>query len=375
MSNIKRIITEYPYTPTFIVTLGEYYYLKYLSQWLNTEIVPIFKYRTLPKKITPVYRSLMVRESLYYLLTEKKFSNTPNKNLFWLSHKPPLLWKGKLTEKIKSNKLGTIIFNFSDDPYIQAKYTGHKFPRKREQDFLNGLEKILSNSTSIWMHENRVKDYQKRGLNITDPIVLPCAGDPEIFRPTPLPKEKIIVFMASVIGDKKIYELRNIPLLIDAFRIVQSEYPDSKLLISGPMSSEIKQIIEGQVKDLNVEINDKWVPYLEVNKIYEQAYLIARPQKKLEILDKLLGSSQQAYDAAAASRPMVSVDIKGGFSKDFKILWCDYNPEDMAEKILKLLDNRKYAEKIGKHNRSMVEKKHSWEHRAKELFDHMKDKI
>jgi glycosyltransferase involved in cell wall biosynthesis len=374
--NVKtRIISEYPYSPIIIETLGEYYYLKYFSQWLNAEIVPLFKYRVIPQRISPYYKSFMVRESLYYLKAEKKSDNLATQNLFWLSHRPPLLWKGKCTERIKSNKLGPIIFNFSDDPYIQSKYTGHKFPKKRQQDFLQGLGKILSNSTSIWMHVNRLKDYQERGLEVIDPIILPCAGDPTLFKMTPLPKEKVIGFIASVFGDKKLFKLRNVPLLIDAFRIVSKEHPDAKLLLCGPMNLDVRKYIEKITKGLNVEIIGKWTPYPEVHKIYESMYMIVRSRKKVEIIDKLLGSSQQAYDTAAAGRPLISVGISGNMPDDIKTIISDYTPEDLSEKISKLLDNRKYAEKIGKHNRSMIEKKHSWEHRAKELYDHIKDKV
>jgi glycosyltransferase involved in cell wall biosynthesis len=371
----NRIITEYPFTPTFIETLGEYYYLKYFSQWFNAEIVPLFKYRILPKKITSLYKFFMIKESLFYLKAENKFNKSPTKNLFWLSHRPPLLWKGKLTEKIKSNKLGPIIFNFSDDPFIQSKYTGQDFPRKRQQDFIKGLGKILSNSTSIWMHENRMKDYQNRGLDVADPIILPCAGDPTLFKLTPLPKEKVIGFIASVFGDKKIFKLRNVPLLIDAFRIVSKEHTDAKLLLCGPMNPDVRKYIEKITKGLNVEIIGEWTPYTEVHKIYERSYMIVRSRKKVEIIDKLLGSSQQAYDTAAAGRPLISVGIRGNMPDDLETIISDYTPEDLAEKMLKLLDDRKYADKIGKYNRSMIEKKHSWEHRAKKLYDYIKDRI
>lgn len=374
MNAKTNIITEYPYSPIFSETLAQYYYVMYLSQIYNAETNSLLKYRVLPKWMSAPYKSVAGQLYLLYLQTIRRNKNFRFRNIFWFTHTPPLSWKGKLAEKIKASNLGDIIFYFSDDPFIQSKYTKQKFVTKQQQDFLSGLQKILTRSTSIWMHENRLKDYQNRGIEVSDPIVTWGAGDPILFKNTPLPQEKVVALIAAVLSNLKIFRYRNVPLLIDAFRIVAKEHADAKLLFCGPMSPEIKQFLIKETKGLNIEIIGEWIPYFQVHKIYERAYMIVRTRQKIELIDKLLGSSQQAFDASAAARPLVSVGIRKNMPEDFNILVSNYTPEDLAEKICKLLDDRNYAEKIGQHNRRMVEKKHSWELRARKLYEHLEKK-
>jgi len=193
--------------------------------------------------------------------------------------------------------------------------------------------------------------------------------------------------------------LRNFPILelIDKVKAINGNKQKSIIIYAGGLSKirGIKEIIQAMefVKDkAELQLLGKWeskefkrecenlkgwkyTRYLGSKSLEEVYSYIKVADIGISMLypvkNYVTGLPVKAFEYMACSLPMVMSNFpywKEIFGEC--ALFADpYNPKEIAEKILYLLDNSDKAKRLGNNGRKLVEKKYSWEAEQRRLLD------
>jgi glycosyltransferase involved in cell wall biosynthesis len=142
---------------------------------------------------------------------------------------------------------------------------------------------------------------------------------------------------------------------IDAFRSVLKRYPQAVLVMAG--EGELLETCKEKAQDLGNSV--VFLGHVQnVQNLYADANLFVGPS-----LAESFGRT--AMEAGLARTPMVLGRIKpwtGYFSEGFSCEFADpYAPKDIAEKIIALLADQAYAQKLGQNAYEIVMKQFSKE--------------
>ena len=162
--------------------------------------------------------------------------------------------------------------------------------------------------------------------------------------------------------------------LVKSAPLILKEVKNTKFILvgDGPMKGQSIQM----VNDLNLTDNFIFinrVPYDEVPK-YVNAFDVCVILKKKDII----GSPLKLWEYMACGKPVIATN-----TQDFKALE-EYNagvlvdpekPEEVADAIITLLENKELREEMGKNGRKYVVKNRSWEAVARELEKVMKEAV
>jgi len=187
-----------------------------------------------------------------------------------------------------------------------------------------------------------------RGLGVSEAKLHYASSmyiDLDIFKPMDVEKKYDLVFAGRLAKNK------NVEMLVEAVKILKERGKDVKCVIvgDGPEKEKIQlSIINYQLSD-NIEFAG-WLPGIEdVAKIYNQSRIFVMPS-----LNE--GGPRVCLEAMACGVPVVTTRVgimldiidegKNGF-------FCDWSPEDMAEKILEI--RNKEIEKLRDESRKTAE--------------------
>ena len=171
--------------------------------------------------------------------------------------------------------------------------------------------------------------------------------------------EKVVITVSRLVKKNGIGDL------IDAMAVVRNEIPDAKLTIIG--SGPLEKILKLKVRSLNLEnyieflgeISNELLP-----KCLSMANIFVRPS-----LSEGLGTA--FLEAMAAGLPVVGTAVGGipDFLKDKQTgLFCKPgDPDDIADKIIMLLENDELRNRLAGNGRRLVEEKYDWEKIASEF--------
>jgi glycosyltransferase involved in cell wall biosynthesis len=170
-----------------------------------------------------------------------------------------------------------------------------------------------------------------------------------------------------IITTSRLVEKNGIDILIRAFTLVKKEIPEARLHIVGDGSLRIQ--LEQLVKDENMVTSVTFfgiVPNEQIPEYLAQASLFVRPSRS-----EGLGIS--FLEAMAAGLPVVATQV-GGIA-DFLIdeqtglVARVDDPKDVAEKIIRLLNNDSLRTQLQQNGRTLVEKKYTWDGIASRMRD------
>ena len=154
--------------------------------------------------------------------------------------------------------------------------------------------------------------------------------------------------------------------------IVQStEYLDGKaeLWLLGKWESEK---FKKECENLKGWKNTKYLGFISLNEVFQYmkitdiGFCLLHPIKNY-----ITGLPVKAFEYMACSLPMVMSDFyyrQKIFGK-CALFAEHYDPKDIAEKVLYLLDNPDEAKELGKKGRKLIEEKYSWEAESKKLLE------
>lgn len=194
--------------------------------------------------------------------------------------------------------------------------------------------------------------------------LIPPAGTKIDYIPFSKNNEKGILYCGAI---SKLYGVDN---LIDALDIVYERY------------SNIRFYFVCRKNELNDEIlkkinNKKWINLMhtdfgEIIKMREKIYLSVVPSSDDPYAN--INLHIKIFDYMSIGRPIVSTDgkeVSNFFNKNDLGLLCRPTVESIAEKIIYLLENENFAEKLGEKNYSVITNENLWEHRANKILSYL----
>jgi glycosyltransferase involved in cell wall biosynthesis len=170
--------------------------------------------------------------------------------------------------------------------------------------------------------------------------------------------EKVIIFVG------RLHPIKGLPYLIEAMKIIYQKCPKSKLLIVG--DGEEKNNLENLVKKLNLNVCATFIGMVPNETVPE--YMVASDVFVLPSLSE--GFPVVILEAMASALPIVTTKVRG-LPEIIKngvngILVEPRNSEEIAEKVLLLLNNNELRQRISEKNKEKV-KKYGWEDVAGKL--------
>ncbi|HDH31697.1 MAG TPA: glycosyltransferase family 1 protein [Candidatus Wolfebacteria bacterium] len=155
-------------------------------------------------------------------------------------------------------------------------------------------------------------------------------------------------------------EYKGLDILIRALPIIIKKYSDIELIIIGEMDKREKTLRQ-LVGKLDVSSNISWQGLVSQDKMagfYQKAYLTVLPSR-LDLFPIT------ALEAMSSGIPLVATNV-GGLPEIIEdgvsgLIINKEDSEELATAIIKLLDDPKKAEEMGKKGREIVEQKFTWE--------------
>lgn len=163
----------------------------------------------------------------------------------------------------------------------------------------------------------------------------------------------------------RLIDLKGIDYLIRAFPRVLKKYPEAKLIIvgSGPLKDDLLTLSRCLHLGSKVIFIDK-VPQKELPRMYLSASLfvlssIVNEKGETEGLGVVL------LEAMACGLPVIGSNVGGipDIIKDGEtgLLFKQKDPDDLAEKMIKLLSDEKLRDKVVENGLNLVKQNFSWE--------------
>ncbi|OIN93770.1 hypothetical protein CO015_02795 [candidate division WWE3 bacterium CG_4_8_14_3_um_filter_42_11] len=215
------------------------------------------------------------------------------------------------------------------------------------------IKKILSQKTKrITAISQSVKEFSVKMDSIfQDRLrVIPNGVDTQFYSPS---KRKL--FPRYIISIGRLVEEKGFDVLIGAFEKAQTRHSEIKLYIvgEGPSDQNLKQL----VKDRNLSQSVSFLGYRdEVKKLLGGAEIYVQTSK-------VEGLGISILEAMATGLPVIATQV-GGIPEVIRnqyngILIEPNNTEDLSQAINMLLENRPFAQRIGRTARKTVVEKYS----------------
>ena len=206
-------------------------------------------------------------------------------------------------------------------------------------------------------------------------IVVPNGANTDLFRPLNTERAKKELGLDDknfhVIFVGYLVQWQGVDRLIEAAPFVLKEVPNTKFIIVG--EGRILNALKAQVEELN--ITDKFtftgkVPYENIP-LYINACDVCVAPFIRERNEKIGLSAIKVYEYLACGKPLVASNIEGvGDLLEISKSGIPVEPgncEDLGGGIVKLLEDKKLRDRMGKNGRKLVEEKYSWRRAAQDV--------
>ena len=248
------------------------------------------------------------------------------------------------------------------DDAIYAKSTGLKSIQRKIEKRYNS--KTLQNSSKVLVMNENTKELVEKYYNINKEKVsiVPNGVGLKQFE-SKLQRKRQIIFSGVM------YEHRGLDILMKAVPIIIKKYVDVQIVLvgNGPELENIKKI----VKDTNIESNITflgWVEHEKIPKILKESIIGIGPLRSSDVTKNALPIKILEYMAASLAIIAKNETIPSDILIDGENGFFINDSIDLAEKIIKLLENEEILEKFGKNSRKIVEK-FDWENIAKMIIN------
>lgn len=251
-----------------------------------------------------------------------------------------------------------------NDPVVETHLLSGKIRKGLKYYSLKTWHDFMSRipQRALGTHNCMIKEFGKRGGIVT------WAANPKTFKEVKYAKKKlkllgkkVILYMGSMT------EWHSFDEMLDAIKLVFEK--ESKALFYVIGSSWRRDKFKKLLKDKGIldrtilsgsVDHDKLPLYISASDVclalYDPNY------KPFKVLSYFY-SPIKVWEYMSCSRPVIATNIgnlkkmvingKGGFL-------VENNPKDINDKILKILKNKKLADKMGVFNRKLIEQKYNW---------------
>ena len=238
---------------------------------------------------------------------------------------------------------------------------------------INLIQKVLLNNIEICNYVFAVsqsckelypQQYQSKIF------VVENASDPNMFKDTELPEEFKVGFISGIAPG------RGIELLIEAVNLVKKKVPEVTLSIGGTPGIHNQEGIN-YYQSLKEQFKSDWVSFHEdiyysvnASQFLQECYLTVIPHPDHIHYHTTL--PVKLFDFLACGRPVVATNCKetANILRSYNCgLVANFTPENLAEKIVRLLQDRELASRMGTNGRKVVEDLYNWDTMAKKIIN------
>ena len=165
------------------------------------------------------------------------------------------------------------------------------------------------------------------------------------------------------------YNHRGLDVLIDASTKIVKNHPDAEIILigNGPELENLKN----QVKTMKLESNIKfygWIDHDKIPDILLEGSIGIGPLRSTKVTQNALPIKVLEY--LAASLPIIAAEgtLPSDVLIDDQNGFFIHNSSELAEKIIRLLDNREKLTEFGSNSKKMVQK-FDWKNVCKQILD------
>jgi len=263
-------------------------------------------------------------------------------------------------ETAKELKIPSIV---KVDDAIYQKSSGIKSIQRKIEKMING--KTLRNSDNVLVANNETKIIVKNeyGVNSKNLFIIPNGVNLSLFKKTTKFDQKKIVFTGAM------YYHRGLDILLEAVPKIVKQFSDVKFVLigSGPELESLKQKVQEKNIEKNIEFTG-WMDREDIPKNIGDAILGIGPLRLTDVTKGALPIKVLEY--MASSLPIIAK--KGTLPKeilsDNQNGFLIENSDELAEKIIFLLKDKKIVERMGSKSLEMVQK-FSWDHVVKNIVN------
>ena len=262
-------------------------------------------------------------------------------------------------------KIGIPVMVKVDDA-IYEKASGLKIIQRKIENMINS--RTLQNASKVLVMNNETKKlvHEYYQVSLKNIAIIPNGVDLSIFTKTSTQDSKNIIFSGAM------YHHRGLDVLIDAITKIIKHHPDAKFILlgDGPELEKLRNMVKTLELERNVEFKG-WISRKEIPKYLQNAVLGIGPLRLTDVTSRALPIKVLEY--MASSLPLIAKNgtLPEDVLKDEKNGFFIENSEDLAEKIIFLLNNPQEIEKMGEESLKMVQK-FSWDHVIKSIIDQYK---
>jgi len=233
-------------------------------------------------------------------------------------------------------------------------------------------KKVRDAAAAITAHSTAAKEFLiSLGTKSERIEVVPVGIDPDEFKPT---KEETLIKRAGISDSRVILTVarfhpnKGLTYLLQAMPRIIEKSPDSVLIIIGRGSLEewIREVIHQLRLENHVVLLTDPIPNEEMNKIYPGCDVFVLPSMKEPF-------GRVVLEAMACGRPVVATSVGGipDIVEDGKTgyLVNRANPDQLAARISKLLQDRKKTRDLGRAGRKRVLERFDWKKIAKRYVE------
>lgn len=269
---------------------------------------------------------------------------------------------------IPSGLVGGILRKIWGKTHITTAHAGDVFTIRKSKILSNIGSFVFKNSDKITANSNYTKDVI---ISIEDKIkdnveIIPMGVDTSCFNPkhtTGLRDSFEAEYLILSVG--RLVEKKGVKYLIMAMKDVIKEFSSAKLIIGG--SGPEKDNLEELTEELNLRENITFVGHIKNSDLpmyYASSDIFVLPSIKVEEGDTE-GLGVVLLEAMACGTPVIGSNIGGitDIIKDVKtgLLAGPENPNDIAQKIIRLFTDDELRKKFSKEGLKTVQEKFSWE--------------
>lgn len=253
------------------------------------------------------------------------------------------------------------ILDVHDIPHLQQRFMGVKVSTKAKHDFHSFARKT---DFLLFPSHTLAKLYANEFEHLPQFAVLPNAANPTRFTSTPLPTQKVFLYIGGYAKS------RGVNLLLDAFRMARKRRRDIWLNIVSP---GISRSLLGLRKQDGITLMSNITYDHGSPEVFRQSYACIIPHLRNPYMDA--ATPIKLFESMASARPVISTncyEMAKIVTSERCGLVVEENVRDLADAIETLANDRKAAERMGASGRRAVEARHSWKIRAKSLMTVLK---
>jgi glycosyltransferase involved in cell wall biosynthesis len=241
---------------------------------------------------------------------------------------------------------------------------------------------LISQTVPMWVHRMYLPTIAKWTFKFADKIICYTEKEKSMLEKLGIDSDKIVVIhngtdtnmfipcekeknSNQILWIGRFTPGKGVEYLIDAFGILEKEYPDLKLLMIG--KGPLKEDIEQQIQDLNLSKNifiKEFVPNSELPEIYQNSDIFVLPSLNEGIPRTILEAMACGVPVICTELPQL-VDVVKGCG----LLVSLRDSQALAEGILRVISDRELSQKLGENGRKKVVENYSWEDTVKRTIN------